>query len=437
MPKYKPGSFSKNFAWHGTGLRKLYDAIHSGYKSKPEPVERDTFRQRCGIPDEFLQLIPINFFLYNTVKKTKCLLVVDELVFQALAFPHSIEFDRLALFTLHLSRTGKHPQGGVDSEHPSQWIREFVEQDLWTDGWWRTDRLDKQHMDNFIVKVLDAEDEVRIKCRRNYRHLFELCQYLPAQGDLIDSGADEWMGSALFLAWDRESLELEVEQTPNKDQLLKYVHDEQLYKLMGVPEEAVSSYAAQIVSTYIDAGGVSRFSSKFIEIEISESGPHVEGKPRKHVAVPEKAIVLENIENEQRTEIARQKREYEAQIRDWKLCSDMKKLYEFTCMFCGERLQVRIIPQRYYVECAHIKPVGKPDNGPDVASNMLVLCPNHHRQFDNGVLVLERVSVDGLRILARVNGHPLHKRAIRLRPGHKIDNEFLQWHMNKADSKSR
>ena len=32
---------------------------------------------------------------------------------------------------------------------------------------------------------------------------------------------------------------------------------------------------------------------------------------------------------------------------------------------------------------AHIEPLGHPHNGPDDASNMLCLCPNHHSMFDD------------------------------------------------------
>ena len=35
-----------------------------------------------------------------------------------------------------------------------------------------------------------------------------------------------------------------------------------------------------------------------------------------------------------------------------------------------------------YAEAAHIRPLGKPHNGPDILANLLCLCPNHHLMFD-------------------------------------------------------
>ena len=81
MAKYKPGSFSKNFAWHGTGFRKPYDTIQNGFNGKLIEVERSEFRQRCGIADEAIQLIPIKFFLHNKIIGIKNYIAVDELVF--------------------------------------------------------------------------------------------------------------------------------------------------------------------------------------------------------------------------------------------------------------------------------------------------------------------------------------------------------------------
>ena len=100
--KYAPGSFSKNFAWHATGLRKLHTVIRAGFHDALAPVARQQFRNDSGV-DAALSLIPVNFFLHNRTGQIS----VDELVFQAIERPHSIRFDRLALFALHLNRAGK------------------------------------------------------------------------------------------------------------------------------------------------------------------------------------------------------------------------------------------------------------------------------------------------------------------------------------------
>lgn len=436
MAKYKPGSFSKNFAWHGTGLRKLYDAIQAGFSNKLKPVERNQFRQRCGIADESLQLIPINFFLYNKIEGAQNKLVVDELVFRSLVHSHSLAFDRLALFAIHLSKAGKRIRNsGIES--PTKWINEFVRKDLWSDGYWNKQKLDKSNMDIFIETVLDATKDVRTKCRTNYRHLFELCQYIPCPNTLIDSGAEDWIGGAHFLAWDRYLMDGGLLTTNDKSLLLKFANQEELYKLIGIPNDQAKDYQDLLVDSYIEVECLNRFKSEEIELSDSVKIEPPPIKSKKLHLVPNKAILLERIEDERRDEVLRRRREYDAQVRNAQFAAKLKILYDFECQFCGNKLQVGLSPDRFYAEGAHIKGLGSPDNGPDVISNMLVLCPNHHKQFDNGILLLKRVSSTELQIISRAEGHELNNKTIMLKQNHIIEDEFLIWHEKKWRSRDR
>ena len=111
------------------------------------------------------------------------------------------------------------------------------------------------------------------------------------------------------------------------------------------------------------------------------------------------------------------------QKRDVKQAVDLKRLYDNTCMFCGTRLQVA--EDRFYSEAAHIKGLGEPHSGPDKKSNMLVLCPNHHVQFDRGVLRLQKVGAH-YRIKSKTATDPLHGKKITLR--HSIDDDCVKYH---------
>ena len=61
----------------------------------------------------------------------------------------------------------------------------------------------------------------------------------------------------------------------------------------------------------------------------------------------------------------------------------VKQLHEHTCQICGLRL---ITPTGPYAEAAHIRPLGRPHDGPDTADNILCLCPNDHVLFDTGAV---------------------------------------------------
>lgn len=86
--------------------------------------------------------------------------------------------------------------------------------------------------------------------------------------------------------------------------------------------------------------------------------------------------------------------------RDTRLIKALKKLCDFRCQFpnCGLR-----IPKRnggFYVEVAHIEPVSK--GGRSVLGNFLVLCPNHHKEFDYGALEIIEQTME--RVRGKLNG---------------------------------
>lgn len=74
-------------------------------------------------------------------------------------------------------------------------------------------------------------------------------------------------------------------------------------------------------------------------------------------------------------------------VRDTKLVKDLKRQYKWKCQICGERLALR--DGKHYAEGHHLLPLGVPYNGPDVAQNVIVLCPNHHAEFDYGSIAIE------------------------------------------------
>ena len=63
-------------------------------------------------------------------------------------------------------------------------------------------------------------------------------------------------------------------------------------------------------------------------------------------------------------------------LRDTELARKIKKLHKNECQLCGTTITLQ--DGTSYSEAHHICPLGTPHNGPDVAGNILVLCPNHH-----------------------------------------------------------
>lgn len=111
-------------------------------------------------------------------------------------------------------------------------------------------------------------------------------------------------------------------------------------------------------------------------------------------------------------------------VRNTKLSLKVKELYKYKCQVCGTQIKTS---SGNYAEAAHIKPLGSPHNGPDVLSNLLCLCPNHHVMFDyGGFAILPNYDLVGI------------EGKLQVKPDHYINPEFLKYHMDHFyDEKNR
>jgi len=96
-------------------------------------------------------------------------------------------------------------------------------------------------------------------------------------------------------------------------------------------------------------------------------------------------------------------------LRDTKLARQLKLLHQNNCQLCGNTIELS--NGDFYSEAHHIKPLGNPHNGPDIAGNIIILCPNHHVQLDYGAFPIN---------LNEINSHP----------NHVIEEEFINYHNN-------
>ena len=92
----------------------------------------------------------------------------------------------------------------------------------------------------------------------------------------------------------------------------------------------------------------------------------------------------------------------------------VKELYDYHCQACDLRL---VLPAGHYAEGAHIKPLGRPHDGPDVPENVLCLCPNHHVLFDRGAIAIS----DDFKLIGAEG-------RLMVKPNHNIEIQFLRYH---------
>lgn len=93
-------------------------------------------------------------------------------------------------------------------------------------------------------------------------------------------------------------------------------------------------------------------------------------------------------------------------IRNSEIGNYVKSIYGYTCQISGITLNTPIGP---YAEAGHIKPLGRPHNGPDIVGNVLCLSPNMHVLFDLGAISLTNdLRVLGLEVGGQLTLDPTH-----------------------------
>jgi len=101
-------------------------------------------------------------------------------------------------------------------------------------------------------------------------------------------------------------------------------------------------------------------------------------------------------------------------IRSSEIGNYIKAMYDYKCQISGVKL---VTPTGAYAEACHIRPVGKPHNGPDVPGNVLCLSPNIHVLFDHGAIALS----DDLNVLGM-------DADVSVDPNHNLDIDCIRYH---------
>ena len=102
-------------------------------------------------------------------------------------------------------------------------------------------------------------------------------------------------------------------------------------------------------------------------------------------------------------------------VRDTLVSEAVKELHDYVCQVCSTRI-FRL--GGAYAEGAHIRPLGRPHNGPDTADNILCLCPNCHVLFDGWAFTIE----DDGSLLGAFEGN------LNELDTHELNREYLRYH---------
>jgi len=110
-------------------------------------------------------------------------------------------------------------------------------------------------------------------------------------------------------------------------------------------------------------------------------------------------------------------------VRDTALTKKLKTLYNNGCQICG-----LVIGFEYagYSEAHHIRPLGDPHKGPDTTDNIIVLCPNHHVEFEYGFIAIDPAT---LMIIHVDPKNQYNGATLKLKNNHFLDVSNLAYHL--------
>jgi predicted restriction endonuclease len=111
-------------------------------------------------------------------------------------------------------------------------------------------------------------------------------------------------------------------------------------------------------------------------------------------------------------------------IRDTRLSRTTKSENNWKCQVCGKSIS---LPNgSNYSEGHHLQPLGGKYKGPDIKENILILCPNHHSEFDYGSIAINP-ETNIIEHIDPSNEYHLKELAYNRE---NLGTEFLQYHYN-------
>lgn len=197
---WHPGSFTKNFSWGPVelGLKALHEFIRVGFNGELQDTLRSEFRSRVvGLPRP--DYIPLNFFLFNENRNGSDVVVADELVYQALSFSHTRDFDTLALFAFHLSIAGTWRGSRPYQRRPALWAFHYLADRVGDEFAWDASKINADDIERFVGGSPRYVGDPPRKLATNLNYLYKV----GGASRFRNAKPTRWWLSALFLTLDR------------------------------------------------------------------------------------------------------------------------------------------------------------------------------------------------------------------------------------------
>lgn len=256
---WRPGSFTKNFSWgYEVGLRQLYNCIRLGFDNRLVNVPRELFRQR--VASQFSFYIPANFFLFNT-RIDGDMIIVDELVFQAITGEHGPRFDKLALFVFNFSYAGRFRASAAGQRRPAMWAHWYVRDRIAKQLHWNTRTVSADDIERFVLNEPRYKAQGARKLATNLNHLYKIGRL----GEMGSEIVERWWVDALFLALDRLIADQIIDyKKPKEESYGGLLEDSAFQEIAGKQSLEKELATKHLLRLYIACGGRDRFSDEAV-----------------------------------------------------------------------------------------------------------------------------------------------------------------------------
>ncbi|HXR40179.1 MAG TPA: HNH endonuclease [Terracidiphilus sp.] len=392
----RPLSFTKNLG----GFRKAYDAIRKGYARGITVAE---FRARCGLSSG-LSLLVTEFFLGTQIRNGDEIILNDTLISQTLSQPYTRLTARLYFFALNLNMPGER----LRDEHrtPAEMQNALMRDHLYVGNGLRASRFDKDASIEPTVRSFGGftSTEALRKWVNNFHYMAEQCGFAEAPHDHIETFPDTWGALALRLFFERYSA---TNPAPDVNALVAAAGTKELQKLIGAPKSWLDDRVGGAADMFLS------------EEEVMFLGFHESAAERRAAQRGAPPPPLGG-------ETKRRETLFNQIIRRSKNQQFLWRVYEGECQLSG--LKLKMPDGSFSVDCAHIRPLGRPHCGEDDVANMLSLSPTMHRLFDRGCV---RIDPDSLAITMLYGNRLPHLRHLLIRENHVIHKGNLSYHLSQ------
>jgi hypothetical protein len=261
--EWRPGSFTKNFSWgpRSGGLHELHETIRIGFDGRAENTTRSEFRNRVnkiGRPD----YIPLNFFLLNKTVGGIDYIIADELVFNAINFDHSRDFDKLAIFAFNFSYVGVWKGALSYQSQPALWARSYVADRVAGEFNWDTSKISATDIERFVSNDKRYTGKTTRKLSTNLNYLYQISGIDSFRSKKVE----RWWVDALFLAMDRViASRIDQDRPVNQSQYENYLTASYFHTVSGRRSLEKDLAARHLITLYTACGGPDRLSEETVE----------------------------------------------------------------------------------------------------------------------------------------------------------------------------